>query len=439
MQVAQTLYRSIVWRGLYYLSAFAVNVLIARHFLAATSGNIYYISSVYSLALLFISFSIESGIVYFAAKGEMSTGKLLNFALLWSVVTGLLLFCVVYFFGNALYTGISRSLLLVSSSAFICGNLLSTYCTGLFYAHHDFVTPNLLSLIINIALIILFPFNGHSLVTGIGDGNFFFVYFISFFVQGIVLVVAVQARYIKLRFEGFLTMADLRLLFRYCAMAWLANIIFFLVYRVDYWFVQRYCTPLQLGNYIQVSKLGQLFFILPTILASVVFPLTAGGQRETINRILAIVSRSILLIYMVACLILLITGNWLFPFVFGKSFESMYQPFLFLIPGILSLSGLFMVTAYYAGKNRMMVNIKGAALALVVIVIGDRIFIPAYGINAAALISSIGYIVYQVYVLTIFKNEYHSSMRDFFIFRISDWRELKNNLIQPRKITNEEQ
>ena len=438
MPVIQTLYRSVLWRGLYYLSAFVVNVLIARHFLSATSGNIYYISSIYSLVLIFISFSIESGIVYFSAKNKLAMGKLLNFALLWSLVTGLLLYGIFFFFNGDLPAAINKPLLLTSSITFICGNLLTTYCTGLFYAKHDFLTPNLLSLIINLALIMVFPFTGHSLIAGITDDNFFYVYFISFLIQGIVLVIAIQAKYIHFKFEGFLTIAEFRLLFRYCATAYIANIIFFLLYRVDYWFVERYCTPGDLGNYIQVSKLAQLFFILPTILASAVFPLTAAGQRDAVNRTLALISRIILLAYSIACFILILTGRWLFPFIFGNSFSGMYQPFLLLVPGILSLSCLYAITAYYAGKNRMMVNIKGSVLALIVIVAANRIFTPVYGINAAALISSIGYIIYQVYVLSVFKKEYLSDISDFFIFRKTDLAELRNKLWLSNQTKNDQ-
>ena len=106
----------------------------------------------------------------------------------------------------------------------------------------------------------------------------------------------------------------------------------------------------------------------------------------------------------------------------------MYQPFLLLIPGILSLSGLFILTAYYAGKNRIRVNINGALLALAVVLAGDFIFIPRYGINAAAFTSSIGYIVYQAYVLWIFRKEYNTSLTGFFIFRFSDWQTIKQGM-----------
>jgi len=211
-------------------------------------------------------------------------------------------------------------------------------------------------------------------------------------------------------------------------MAFAGNIIYFLLYRIDYWFVAKYCTADQLGNYIQVSKLVHLFFIIPTILASAVFPLTAGGQKKDINNLLTLLSRSIFFIYLLICLVLVFTGKWIFPFVFGDSFSLMYQPFLLLIPGILSLSGLFTLTAYFAGKNQIKINITGSVYAVIVILIGDIIFIPHYGINAAALVSSIGYMIYQGYIIFVFKKEFDTSLYDLFIIRITDLKIIKKSL-----------
>ena len=418
-----------MWRGLYYVSAFVINILIARHFQASISGSVYYISSIYALVLLLASLSFESGIIYFSAKAEIPADRLFNFSILWSFIIGLITFIIVSLFFKKVYDGISPGLMLVSAVMFITGNLLITYCSGFFYAANSFIVPNIIIIAGTLVLIILIPYNGRSVLPAINDENYFYVYFSTFFVLGLCMAVAARIKYVSSFSFKFLSAAQLQMLFRYCGLAFTGNIIFFLLYRIDYFFVERYCTAEQLGNYIQVSKLVHLFFVLPTILASAVFPITAGGRKEeAIDKLLTLLSRSIFLLYVFTCLVLALTGQWLFPFVFGDSFADMYQTFLWLIPGILSLSGIFTLTAYFAGKNRIKVNIIGSVYALMIIVTGDLLFIPQYGIQAAAIVSSAGYMAYQVYIIVVFKKEYKISVADFFIFRLSDWGQIKKTI-----------
>ena len=433
MYTGRILLQSILWRGLYYVSAFVINILIARHFQASVSGAVYYISSTYALILLVASLSFESGIIYFSAKAEVPADRMFNFSIAWSFIIGLLTFLIGNLFYNKAYHGLEPGFIIISAILFITGNLLSTYCSGFFYAANSFIVPNIIIITGTLILIIFIPYNGKSLLPAINDHNYFYLYFGIFFAQGISMAVAARIKFIKTVSFRFLSIAHVKTLFRYCALAFAGNVIFFLLYRVDYFFVERYCSPEQLGNYIQVSKLVHLFFILPTILASAVFPITAGGRKEGIDKLLTLLSRSIFLLYVLACIFLALTGRWLFPFVFGKSFAGMYLPFLWLVPGILSLSGIFTLTAYFAGKNRIKVNITGSVYALVVIIAGDIFFIPRYGIEAAAIISSIGYMVYQVYIIAIFKKEYNIAVVDFFIFRSSDLKKIKTSIINSGK------
>ncbi len=431
----QGLYQSLVWRGGYYLSVFFLNLFIARHFEASISGHIYYLCSIYALVQLFISMSLDSGIIFFVARKEIAVGRLLNFSILWSAVCGVAIYFVIPVFYDV--SGIDQSLFRISAICFIFGNLLLTYCTGIFYAKRNYSFPNLVTLVLNLVLILLIPGNIFATWAGITDANYFYWYFSSFLLTGILLSMAAQVKYVKLKFQGFLNGKEIQMLIRYCGLAFAANIIFFFLYRVDYWFVERFCDASSLGNYIQVSKLGQLFFVIPTILASAVFPLVAGGQKDTVKRILPLLSRAILFLYLCICVLIIIMGKWLFPFLFGSSFNDMYLAFVLLVPGILSLSCLFTLTAYYAGKDRIWTNIKGSLLALLVITAGDSIFIPRYGIAAAALVSSIGYIIYQVYILSVFVKEYQVPLSDFFMIRLTDWTALKMIVTKTNKIQDE--
>jgi O-antigen/teichoic acid export membrane protein len=437
MHTGKTLFQSIFWRGLYYVSTFIINILIARHFEASLSGSVYYLSSIYAFVLLVSSLSLESGIIYFAAKKEIPVNRLFNFSIAWSLATGFFTYLAVQFYFKEVYGQISQTLLIFSAVLYISGNMLITFCSGFFYARNNFIVPNLIIIAGTLILIVLIPFGGRSLIQAVNDDNYFYFYFGSFFLQGIAMATAAKIKYIKSVVIQFLSYTEFRILFRYCARAFLGNIIFFLLYRVDYFFVEKYCSAGELGNYIQVSKLVHLFFILPTILASVVFPLTAGGQISGFVKFLPLLSRTIFFLYAFICLVFALTGKWLFPFVFGTSFSIMYQPFLMLIPGILALSGIFTLTAYFSGKNKIKINIIAAVYALIVILAGDIVLIPEYGIVAAALVSSLGYIVYQVYVIHVFKREYPCSVADFFIFKWSDLLQIKNNISTSLKIKNE--
>ena len=437
MQAAKTLWQSFLWRSLYYISAFVVNILIARHFEASLSGSVYYLSSIYAFVVLLSSLSIESGIIYFSAKAQIPVERLFSFSILWAFFIGLITWLVILLFFKDAYNGISGQFLMVSAVLYISGNLLTTYCAGFFYAHSDFRSPNIIVVACSILLIALIPYNGRSVIPVVTNENYFYVYFGSFFVQGICMAIAARLKYIKAGLLYFITIAEFRILFRYCALTFTGNVIFFLLYRVDYFFVERYCSAEQLGNYIQVSKLVHLFFILPTIMASAVFTMSAGEKQDGVNKLLPLISRSIFLLYAFTCLVSGLVGQWLFPFVFGASFTGMYKPFMMLIPGILALSGMFTITAYFAGKNKVKINIIAAVYAFIVILAGDIIFIPKYGIVAAAMVSSAGYIVYQIYIIASFKKEYECSAADFFIFRSSDLKQIRNAIYASLKIKNE--
>ncbi len=433
MQTGRILLQSMLWRGLYYASAFVLNILIARHFQASVSGAVYYISSIYALVLLVASLSFESGMIYFSARGEIPADRLFNSSITWSFIIGLLTYLIVSLFFNKIYDGIEPTLIIISALFFITGNLLITYSSSFFYAANNFIVPNIIIISGSVLLIALIPYNGQSVLHVINDKNYFYVYFSMFFVQGLCLALAAHIKFIKKISFKFLSLSQLKILLSYCALAFAANVIFFLLYRIDYFFVEKYCTAEALGNYIQVSKLVHLFLILPTILASAVFPITAGGNKEGIDKLLTLLSRSIFFIYTLACIFLAVTGKWLFPFLFGESFSQMYLPFLCLVPGILSLSGIYTLAAYFAGKNKVRVNVIGAIYALIVIVIGDILFIPKYGIKAAAIISTIGYIIYQVHMISIFKKEYKMPLGDFFIFKFSDFLKMKISFVNALK------
>jgi O-antigen/teichoic acid export membrane protein len=423
MRLQTLIYQGIFWRGLYYASVFALNIVIARALQAAESGILNYLINNLSFLLLLTSLSLESALGYFASRNEISSGRLATLGLLLAVVSAALSTGVLFILMYA--QDVEGPYGLLFSFMYVLGVVFTNYFGALFYARQRVIFPNAALISINLAVLVFALWRFEFLQGPVGSMVLLKVYFVSFFAQGIIILLAWGLMQSGFRNPGLPAKAEMRRIFHYTFSALLANLIFFLVYRVDYWFVKTFCTDTHLGNYIQVSKLGQIFLLLPSIIATAVFTRTAGGSQEHVRSVIEIISRWLLVMYIILVAVIALTGRWLFPWIYGPSFDQMYITFLLLSPGVLALSTLSLLTAFNAGRNKMAINIRGSFIALVVIVAGNFLLVPRYGIHAAALVSSIGYICFQVYVLDRFRKEYGSGIRQFFLPRMADWNKVK--------------
>jgi len=400
MSFNRWLIRVMLWRGTYFLSTFLLNVLLVRYYGASDSSAIYYLINLYSFVLLLAGCSLETGMSFYLARGYAKEGALSMLALLWTVVFSMLSVALLKFYFHFFDADVSKPLFGMSAFTFIPGQLLITFFTALFYAKEASILPNVLLVAVNLVLILLIPSAG-ILKTGIDLQTYLRLYFAGVLAQGCILAIVFMGRYGKaFRLPG---KAVLKMVFRYSIVALTANALFFLVYRVDYWFVKRFCTAAELGNYIQVSKLGQAFLLLPGMVAAVIFPRTALGKHKDMARMLIRLTRMAVPLFCLLFLAVLFTGRTIFPWIFGSSMDKMYLPMLLLLPGVLFLSVLSLFSAYFGGIHRPDINAKGALAGLGVIIIGDVLIIPRYNIAGAAAVSSVGYFVCMFYSLLRFK------------------------------------
>jgi O-antigen/teichoic acid export membrane protein len=407
-----------LWRGLYFFSILLINVWIARYFAAEKSGQIFFIINNLALLLLVVSISLESGAAYFIASGKLEASLMANFCLVWAAGASLLALAV---WGIALYSMHSVYLInprfLISSFFFILGVLFTTYFTSLFYAKKEFGLPNKILFLVNIVLIILLISGRNNIIV---RTNFIEFYFFSFFIQGFLLRLFFYRKYAYKGTMMFPAAPLLKLVIRYSLFALVANLVYFLVNRIDYWFVEYYCSKTELGNYIQASRLAQLLLILPSILASTLFPIFSSQKNSGTHSQLTAVLRVLLWMNTGICL-LIVAGGWYFiPIIFGSSFSIMYMLFIFLIPGILSTTMNYPLSVWFSAANRISVNVRGSLTALAVICAGDIFLLPRAGIVAAPIVSSAGYFSYYCYTLYMYRKEHAISWKELLIIRKSD-------------------
>lgn len=420
------IYQSILWRGIYFVSVLGLNIMIARYYEAADSGLIYFITNSLALVVTISSLSLESGIAYYIASGKMESSVLSNFAIAWSVISAVLIYLLlkILIFSEAIPPFYSSYYF--ETICYIGGCVLINFFTAIFYAERDFFTPNIIMTLVNFLLILLMPFSeGYW----IDQNQYTTIYFWGFLMQGILVGSCFVLRNRKRWKIVFPSKKTLLPVFRYAFKAFGANLLFFLLYRIDYWFVERYCSADDLGNYIQVSKLVHVFLVIPAIMASAIFPIAAGNNKESARKSVLFLSRVITCCYIFISLILIVIGYWFFPFLYGNTFDNMYIPYLLLLPGIFFLSILNLLGAYFAGRNSVVLNIICSALGLAVIVAGDIIFIPANRIKAAALVSSMGYFVSLVFLIRMFALQYTLSLKELLVLQKRDIQTIKTWLI----------
>jgi len=161
----------------------------------------------------------------------------------------------------------------------------------------------------------------------------------------------------------------------------------------------------------------------------VVFPRTASGIDKTmLNNAILVMARLLSQLYLVVFILIAFTGNWIFVTVFGETFDKMQVPMLVVMPGIFALSVLSLLSAFFAGKGKVSVNVRGATYGLVCMIIGDYLLVPRYGIIAAAAVSTFSYSVNLSYSLLQFYHDHSISWLEFIKWKKGDYNWLFNIL-----------
>lgn len=421
--------QNIFWRGMFIISGLLVSVFIARSLKPELSGTVYYNIFLLSFFIQVAGLSLESGIGYYAAGKKINSSRLAVISLIWTaIVTLFAVFAFQLFLPS--FPDFDTDLLRgYDVGVFIAGNLLYTYFSALFFSRLNFKIPNLAGTLINLLICIVAIYfwkidtsNGNPL-------KIVRFFYFSFLIKG--MLVMLMYYFFKVPEETNETSLALMPLLRYSIVACIANSLAFLLNRFDYYYVELFCTPNELGNYIQVSKISQLFFLLPGMIAGVVFPLTSkSGDPATMKATIVKLFRIIFYGTLLICLFLAVTGYWLFPLIFGSEFNKMYLPFVIMAPGIIFFSAMAPVTAFNAGKNKVIINIIATVIAVLWIMIAGYFVIPYYKIEGAALVSAIGYILMTFYILIIFGRQYNIRMAEYFKFDQADFIQLYEPLLK---------
>ncbi len=422
MNIKQALLHNTGWKIFTMLFTFVNNIIMVRLLGVITSASFFYVLAIFSLISTILRFGLENGVVYYASKNEKKIGSLAKFVFFITIIQVVITFFVLkYFVKEAVVFNFFWSVI------FVVGNISMYYVTSFYQVKRMYVSINVISTVIAFLQTIVyvglyFSFITFSFLDGIVNG-----------LQNRLLLILSMGVLLQLIWlcsyfyhsnkNSFLNVElekdTLKKVFCFSFINFAGSVLLFLVMRADFYFVEKYCDAIALGNYVQISKIGQMALIFPNLLGGVIFPYTVNALDAFADKI-SFFCRLVTLAFLLLFIFLLITGKYIFVWLLGIDFSLMYAGILGTFIGIYCLAMCMILISYLEGKNKQNIVLIANFVILTLIIIGDVIFVPLYGYLAAAIIFSIANFVGFMILLTYFIKSTRVSIRNVFLFTKHD-------------------
>lgn len=227
-----------------------------------------------------------------------------------------------------------------------------------------------------------------------------------------------------------LAWAVLRPIIGFSLVGHVSNLINLINYRFDVWVVDQYQGTAELGLYAVAVGLAQLLFNIPEPFSRVVQPYLFGQVKDEMLARFKAVARINFSVLLTLAIGLGVIAPWVVPLLFGQAFAPSVPPLLLLLPGIV-LSGsakLLAQLVVQGGFQRF--NLIGTICAAVITIALDLLLIPTWGIEGAAVATTVAYAVVLLIILFTLRWRMHIPVHDLFLLHRSDLLVLRNSVLR---------
>jgi O-antigen/teichoic acid export membrane protein len=240
---------------------------------------------------------------------------------------------------------------------------------------------------------------GVFLIIGLSFKRVIFAYIASPFIVLIALIFYTRYKIPQyVRYEGlsFCTSELIKFSFPLLATA----LITVLMQRTDVIMIGHFLTEREVGLYSAVSRLNEFLLFIPVSASIIYLPiatrLLAKKEDNVLRKIFSSLAKWCFVISIPIVLIFLVYPHFAIPFFFGSKYAPAVSVLQILTIGLLVhvLIGLNGTTVIAGGKT-WFTSVNSMA-ALVINIILNYFLIPRFGINGAAVATSISYILINI-------------------------------------------
>lgn len=419
----QTLLR----QGLSIIFGLGLSIFLARSLGPEGNGQYAMVVLLPTMIATFLNLGVAPANVYHISSGRVTIkSALISSVWLWLILTiiGLLVAILILVAkSETLFPGIPTSLIWVGIVTFPL-ILLQSYLSSLLHGMQDFKRYNFVTLIVSpitllLALIFVLILNKSvfgALIAFIG-GNI-----ISLLITIIILLPYIRKT--KEDTNNKVSDSYTKRCINYGWKAHLSNILTFINYRADLFLVNFFLNPTSTGIYIIAIQIAEKLWILSQSISIVIFPLLSEMHTNEYKRkqLTPLISRWLFLFSSIGAIGMALLASSFINILYGANFAPATSALLWLLPGILVGNVSRVLANDIAARGKPEFNLYAALVVVSINVIANIFLIPLYGIEGAAIATTLAYIVDGIVKLGIYSHVSKNPWWKVILMNNDDWK-----------------
>lgn len=179
------------------------------------------------------------------------------------------------------------------------------------------------------------------------------------------------------------------------------------------------------GLYSTALMVSEKALFIPKSFARVQYSTIANQENsnDSISTTFKFLKLTVWITIPVLITMAIVPESW-YLWVIGDGFGGLKSVMLWIIPGLFMLMVSNVLSHYFSGIGKYHINSIGSFLGLITTAIGGFVFIPIYGIEVAAMVTSVSYFTLALWQLGVFYRTTSFHLSQWFIQK-EDWKELK--------------
>jgi len=398
-------------------------ILVARVLGPSGKGTISVLAALGSMAVLLASFGVHTSSIYFLGRFKSDRDAIISNNYVFGAIGGLVaavgLALVGLVFERALLNGIGLGLLLLYVF-FVPFNYFNEFARRTVLGEGRIAAYNLPELV-----------TGSGLLFGTGAMILIFGRHVAPLLamrvgtEALVTTVLVVYLHKVVRFHFRPSMQLLREQVKYGIRNYASSLLWVVLLQSDLVLCNHFLGSKPTGIYSVAVSLGLPVTLLASVVGTLTFQRVSSNDIRP-NRVANTnrVMRVLVVITAVSTIAMAGLASLMVPLIYGARFGGASQALLLLLPGLFALTLETVLMNSLAGEGSPSIVYRAPVVGVVVNLGANLFVIPRWGINGAAVTSTVGYSIVLTLVLGYYLRSTGSRARDVLVLKSHDLRAL---------------